>query len=36
MEERSVLVDALDLVLISLGLIIVAGVIEVYVTPLFF
>ncbi|NQV90859.1 stage II sporulation protein M [Candidatus Woesearchaeota archaeon] len=36
MEERSVLVDALDLVLISLGLIIVAGVVEVYVTPLFF
>jgi len=36
MEKRSVLIDSLDLVLISLGLIIVAGVIEVYITPLLF
>ncbi len=36
LKEEKVLVDAVDLVLISLGLLVVAGVVEVYVTPLLF
>ncbi|MBT4604470.1 stage II sporulation protein M [archaeon] len=36
LEEESVLYDALDLVLISLILLLFAGVVEVYVTPLIF
>ncbi|MDP3639917.1 MAG: stage II sporulation protein M [Nanoarchaeota archaeon] len=36
LKENRVLLDALDLVIISLGLLIVGSIIEVYVTPLFF
>ncbi len=36
LKNDRVLIDSLDLVLISLGLLIIAGVIEVYITPLFF
>jgi uncharacterized membrane protein SpoIIM required for sporulation len=35
-KNDKVFIDALDLILISLGLIIIAGVVEVYVTPLLF
>ncbi len=36
LKENSVLIDSLDLILISVGLLIVAGIVEVYVTPLLF
>ncbi len=36
LENDKVLVDALDLVLLSLGILLIAGLVEVYVTPLFF
>jgi len=36
LQEERVLIDALDLVLISVGLLLVAGFIEVYITPLLF
>ncbi len=36
LKENRVLLDALDLVIISLGLLIVGSIIEVFVTPLFF
>ena len=36
LEDRRVLIDALDLVLIGLGLIFVAGIVEVYITPILF
>lgn len=36
LRENKVLIDALDLVLISLGFLLLAGIIEVYVTPLLF
>ena len=36
LRENRVLTDALDLIFISLGFLLVASVIEVYVTPLFF
>jgi len=36
LKENRVLLDALDLVIISLGLLMVGSIIEVYVTPLFF
>lgn len=36
MENDRVVTDALDLILISLGFLVVAGLIEVYITPLFF
>ncbi len=35
-KERKVIVDALDLILISVGLVLVAGLVEVYITPLLF
>ena len=35
-KEKRVLIDALDLVLISLGLLVVAAIVEVFITPLFF
>lgn len=36
LTDDRVLIDSLDLILISVGIIILAGVIEVYVTPVFF
>ncbi len=36
LQEDRVLFDSLDLILISMGMLIVAGVVEVYVTPIFF
>ncbi|MDP3734058.1 MAG: stage II sporulation protein M, partial [Nanoarchaeota archaeon] len=36
LKENKVLVDSLDLILISLGLLIIAGFVEVYITPLLF
>jgi len=36
LEDRRVLIDSLDLVLIGLGLIFVAGIVEVYITPILF
>ena len=36
LTNDQVLIDALDLVLISLGLLMVASIVEVYVTPLLF
>lgn len=36
LKENKVLVDALDLILISLGLLLVAGIVEVYITPALF
>ncbi len=36
LSNDQVLIDALDLILISLGLLIAASIIEVYITPLFF
>src|SRR3989344_4036225 len=36
LQEDKILIDTLDLVLISVGVLTVAGVIEVYVTPIFF
>ncbi len=36
LQEDRVLVDALDLIFISLGLLLIAGIVEVYITPLFF
>lgn len=36
LENDKVLVDALDLILISLGILLVAGLVEVYITPLIF
>ncbi len=36
LKEHKVLVDSLDLVLISVGLLFIAGIVEVYITPLFF
>jgi len=35
-ENDKVVTDALDLILISLGFLVIAGLIEVYITPLFF
>ena len=35
-KEDRVLTDALDLILISLGILLIAGIIEVYITPLMF
>ncbi len=35
-KSDKVLIDALDLILISIGILFIAGVVEVYVTPLFF
>jgi len=35
-KEDKVFIDALDLILISLGILVVAGFVEVFVTPLFF
>jgi len=36
LKEDKILVDSLDLIIISVGLLVVAGIVEVYVTPLFF
>ena len=36
LKENKVLIDALDLILISLGFLLVAGIVEVYVTPMLF
>ena len=36
LQENRVLIDSLDLVLISVGFLIVAALIEVFITPLFF
>ncbi len=36
LKDDRVLVDSLDLILISLGLLVVAGIVEVYVTPLMY
>ncbi len=36
LKEDQVLVDAIDLIIISLGILIVAAIVEVYVTPLIF
>jgi len=36
LDNDKVVTDALDLILISLGLLVVAGVVEVYITPLLF
>ncbi|MBU1644666.1 MAG: stage II sporulation protein M [Nanoarchaeota archaeon] len=36
MDNEKVITDSLDLILISLGLLLVAGIIEVYLTPIFF
>ncbi len=36
LENEKVLIDALDLVLLSLGILLIAGLMEVYVTPIFF
>ena len=36
LKENKVLIDSLDLILISLGLLILAGFVEVYITPIFF
>lgn len=36
LKNDRVLMDSLDLILISIGLILVAGIVEVYVTPLFY
>lgn len=36
LQEDKLLVDTIDLILISMGLLMVAGVVEVYVTPLLF
>ncbi len=36
LKEERILIDALDLVLISFGLLLVAALVEVYITPLFF
>lgn len=36
LQEDRIFIDALDLILISLGLLLVGGIVEVYVTPLFF
>mgnify|MGYP001590226064 CR=1 FL=1 len=36
LQEDRVLIDSLDLIIISIGLIVVAGIVEVYVTPVFF
>ena len=35
-ENDKVVTDALDLILISLGFLVVAGLVEVYITPIFF
>ena len=34
LKEDKVLVDALDLILLSLGILVVAGLVEVYITPM--
>ena len=36
LQEEKVLIDALDLILISLGILVLAGIVEVYITPIFF
>lgn len=36
MNNENIMTDVLDLVLISLGFLLIAGVVEVYITPLFF
>ncbi len=36
LKEDRVLTDALDLILISLGILLIAGIVEVYITPLMF
>ncbi|MBT4935390.1 stage II sporulation protein M [Candidatus Woesearchaeota archaeon] len=36
LKENRVLIDVLDLVLISVGLLLIAGVVEVYITPVLF
>ncbi len=36
LKEDRVLIDSLDLIIISVGLLVVAGIVEVYVTPIFF
>jgi len=36
LKEDRVLMDALDMILISVGILIVAALVEVYVTPLMF
>jgi len=36
LKENGVLIDVLDLVLISVGLLLVAGIVEVYITPILF
>ena len=36
LKENKVIIDALDLVLISVGLLVVAGLVEVYITPVLF
>jgi uncharacterized membrane protein SpoIIM required for sporulation len=36
LKEDKVLIDALDLILISVGLILIAGLVEVYITPVLF
>jgi len=36
LKKDRVLIDSLDLILISIGLILVAGIVEVYITPIFY
>ena len=36
LKDDRVLLDSLDLILISLGILVVAGIVEVYITPVFF
>ena len=36
MNYENIVTDVLDLVLISLGFLLIAGIVEVYITPLFF
>lgn len=36
LKEDRVLIDSLDLIIISVGLLVVAGIVEVYITPVFF
>ena len=36
LQENRVLIDAFDLIVISIGFLMVAGLIEVFVTPIFF
>jgi uncharacterized membrane protein SpoIIM required for sporulation len=36
LKEDKVLIDALDLILISIGILVIAGIVEVYITPVLF